>query len=240
MKKQAFVTGADRGLGFSITKWLLENQYHVFAGRFMEEWYFLDELKADYPESLDLVPLDVGKDESVKAAAEIIASKTNHLDIIVNNTGISNRSDQATVLEEQNYEAMMEIYNVNTLGALRVTNCLMDLLLQGSTKLVVNISSEAGSIEENKRINMYGYCMSKAALNMQSSILHKHLLTKGGQVMVFYPGWLQSYMSGTLNEKAPVSPDDSANKIMNLVLDHKAYLADQPIFLDLDGKKWPW
>ncbi|MEK3889401.1 SDR family NAD(P)-dependent oxidoreductase [Bacillus sp. FSL K6-3431] len=240
MKKIAVVTGADRGLGISLTRWLLENGYKVFAGQFMESCDFLKEMKALYPEDLELVPLDVGKDESVQSAARMIAAKATHIDLIINNAGISHQADQATILEKQNYEVMQEIYNVNTLGTLRVTNSLMELLLQGSTKLVVNISSEAGSVEKNKRTNMYGYCMSKSAMNMQSSILHQHLRTFGGQVMVFYPGWLQSYMSGTLNEEAPTTTDESAHKIMNLVKDHKTYMADQPIFLDIDGKKWPW
>jgi hypothetical protein len=75
---------------------------------------------------------------------------------------------------------------------------------------------------------------------MQSSILHKYIRPMGGQVMVFHPGWLQSYMSGKLNEDAPIKPEDSANKIMALVQKHKEYLGDQPAYLDLDGNKWPW
>src|SRR5690625_4665914 len=224
MNLTACVTGADRGLGHALTKWMLENNCKVFAGRYMEDWPFLDQLKSKFPDQLELIPLDIGKDESVKSAARSISSKTNHLDMIINNAGIIYEDDeQLTILEDLNFEAMRNTYNVNSLGPLRVTNALIDLLLKGSMKLVVNISSEAGSVKENKRMNWYGYCMSKSALNMQSSILHKHLQTMGGQVMIFRPGWLQSYMSGALNKEATVPTEEAANKIMHLVQNHKEY-----------------
>lgn len=240
MQRIACVTGADRGLGLFIVRWLLENQFSVFAGQYMEDSEPLSALKSQYPENLKLIPLDIGNSDSVKQAARAIAGSTGHVDIIINNAGIIHKADNATMLVDMDDEAMAQIYNVNTLGALRVSNALMGLLLQGKDKLIVNISSEAGSIASNKRINMYGYCMSKAALNMQSSLLHNHLKSLGGQVMVFHPGWLQTYMNGHKNEEAPISPEESANKIMNLVLQYKDYLGEEPAYLDLDGKLWPW
>lgn len=240
MQNVACVTGADRGLGLYIVRWLLEHQFSVFAGQYMEDSEFLIALRNQYPEQLKLIPLDIGDSDSVKQAARTIAGSTGHLDLIINNAGIIHQADNATMLVEMDDEAMAQIYNVNTLGSLRVSNALMGLLLQGKQKLIVNISSEAGSIARNKRINMYGYCMSKAALNMQSSLIHNHLKGMGGQVMVFHPGWLQTFMNGHKNEEAPTTPEESAYKIMNLVQAHKQYLNDEPAFLDLDGNHWPW
>ncbi|WP_405106668.1 SDR family NAD(P)-dependent oxidoreductase [Paenibacillus sp. FSL K6-1217] len=240
MKRVACVTGADRGLGLYLVRSLLESKYMVFAGQYLPDLAALEALKAQYPDSLRLVPLDIGSAGSVKEAARSIAGSTGHLDIIINNAGIIHRSDDASVLVDMDDEAMAHIYNVNTLGALRVSNALMGLLLQGRQRLVVNISSEAGSIGRNKRINMYGYCMSKAALNMQSSLLHNHLRAMGGQVMVVHPGWLQTYMNGEKDAEAPVTPEESADKIMTIVHNHKKYLAEKPVYIDLDGKLWPW
>jgi len=163
-----------------------------------------------------------------------------NVDILINNAGIIHSADDATMLVDMDDEGMAEIYNVNTLGALRVSNALMGLLLQSKDKLIVNISSEAGSIGRNKRINMYGYCMSKAALNMQSSLMHNHLKTLGGQVMVFHPGWMKTYMHGEKNEQADISPDVSADQIISQVMEYKKYLGDEPAYLDVDGNTWPW
>ncbi|MBW4084268.1 SDR family NAD(P)-dependent oxidoreductase [Paenibacillus sp. S150] len=240
MKRFACVTGADRGLGFFLVRWLLENKYTVFAGRYLEESQALETLKEQYLEQLILIPLDVGSSESVKRAARSIAGCTGHLDLIINNAGIIDQADDATMLVDMDDTALARIYNVNTLGSLRVSNALMGLLLQGKHRLIVNISSEAGSISRNRRINMYGYCMSKAALNMQSSLLHNHLRVMGGQVMVFHPGWLQSYMSGEKNEEASVPPEESARKIMGIVQEHRKHMGEEPAYLDLDGNPWPW
>ncbi|OME66651.1 short-chain dehydrogenase [Paenibacillus odorifer] len=240
MKRVACVTGADRGLGLSLVRSLLANQFSVFAGQFLKESEDLKALKERYPEQLELIPLDISNKDSVKQAARVIASKTGYVDMIINNAGIIRSADNATVLVELDDEGMAEIYNVNTLGALRVSNALMGLLLQSEDKLIVNISSEAGSIARNKRINMYGYCMSKAALNMQSSLMHNHLKTLGGQVMVFHPGWLQTYMHGKKDEQAEMTPEQSAEQIIDLVLDYKKYMGEEPAYLDTDGSSWPW
>ncbi|WP_019913802.1 SDR family NAD(P)-dependent oxidoreductase [Paenibacillus sp. HW567] len=240
MIRIACVTGADRGLGFYLVRWLLENKYTVFAGKYMAEPGELAALKEQYPERLKLIPLDIGSSESVKSAARSIAGSTGHLDLIINNAGIIQSADDATILVDMDDASLAHLYNVNALGALRVSNALMGLLLQSKQKLIVNISSEAGSISRNRRINMYGYCMSKAALNMQSSLLHNHLRVMGGQVMVFHPGWLQSYMSGEKDEGAPIPPEESARKIMNIVQEHKKYIGEEPAYLDLDGNVWPW
>ncbi|OMD44355.1 SDR family NAD(P)-dependent oxidoreductase [Paenibacillus odorifer] len=240
MKRVACVTGADRGLGLSLVRSLLANQFSVFAGQFLKESEDLKALKEEYPEQLELIPLDISNKDSVKQAARVIASKTGYIDIIINNAGIIRFADNATVLVELDDEGMAEIYNVNTLGALRVSNALMGLLLQSEDKLIVNISSEAGSIARNKRINMYGYCMSKAALNMQSSLMHNHLKTLGGQVMVFHPGWLQTYMHGKKDEQAEMTSEKSAEQIIDLVLNYKKHLGEEPAYLDTDGNTWPW
>lgn len=206
----------------------------------MKELEDLKALKEQYTEQLELIPLDISNRDSVKQAARVIASKTGYVDIIINNAGIIRSADNATVLVELDDEGMAEIYNVNTLGALRVSNALMGLLLQSEDKLIVNISSEAGSIARNKRINMYGYCMSKAALNMQSSLMHNHLKTLGGQVMVFHPGWLQTYMHGKKDEQAEMTPEKAAEQIIDLVLDYKKNMGEEPVYLDTDGNTWSW
>jgi NAD(P)-dependent dehydrogenase (short-subunit alcohol dehydrogenase family) len=240
MKRVACVTGADRGLGLTLVRELLEKQFTVFAGQYVQGSEHLKALKDEYPDQLELIPLDIGSKDSVKQAARAIASKTGHVDIIINNAGIVHSADNATILVELDDEGMAEIYNVNTLGSLRVSNALMGLLLQSEDKLIVNISSEAGSIGRNWRTNMYGYCMSKAALNMQSTLMHKHLRELGGQVMIFHPGWMKTYMHGEKSEEADMSPEESADKIVKLVLDHNKYLGDEPAYLDVDGNAWPW
>jgi NAD(P)-dependent dehydrogenase (short-subunit alcohol dehydrogenase family) len=103
---------------------------------------------------------------------------------------------------------------------MRVNNRFVPLLLKAEgDKTVVNVSSEAGSMtcQTLAREDTYAYCMSKAAVNMQSHILQNSLVTYGVKVLAVDPGWLRSYITGKLNLEATVEPADSARGIMNLI-----------------------
>ncbi len=241
MKKNAFVTGADRGLGYSLTEVLLENDYRVFAGRYMKDWPWLDRLKEKHGDDLYLVDLDISDTASVKRAAESIKIETDSLDLLINNAAIVGpEENNLAIFEDVDIDKILRVYNVNTLGALRVTHALIDLVLNSRDKLIVNISSEAGSIARCWRTGEYGYCMSKAALNMQSAILHNSIREKGGQVLVVHPGWMQTYMQGVRNDKADFPPEKSASDIYKLIQRKDEFKGDKPVFIDHLGNLWPW
>lgn len=146
MKKlTAYVTGTDHGLGLALTKVLLHHGYHVFAGRYKEEWNDIDELKKSNPDRLTIIPLDVTSDESVKSAAEVISKHTDHLDILINNAAIFlDRS--GNILEELYFDDMRRIVETNQFGPLRVTHSVIKLLLNGNQKFLVNISSDSACL----------------------------------------------------------------------------------------------
>jgi NAD(P)-dependent dehydrogenase (short-subunit alcohol dehydrogenase family) len=241
MKGYVLVTGADRGLGFQLTKQLLKQSYNVFASRYLKDWPWLDELKQKYPEALQIVELDISNGSSVKTAAENIRKVTDSLDIIFNVAGIIDSKDKdITIFEELDYETIHQNMNVNTFGALRVINALIKELLNSSMKLIVNISSEAGSIGANSRTSWFAYCMSKTALNMGSSIIHNSIKDAGGQVLLIHPGYMRTYMSGELNDEADFSPEISAENIMKLVDRREEFRGNNPTFIDHLGNKWPW
>jgi NAD(P)-dependent dehydrogenase (short-subunit alcohol dehydrogenase family) len=239
--KTAFVTGADRGLGYCLTEALLADGYRVFAGQYMKEWDWLSQLKKKYPDALFLVDLDISDSESVHHAAEFIKSRTDSLDLLINNAAIGGiDTNDLTIFDELNFEKIIQVFNVNTLGALRVTNQLIDLVMNSDDKLIVNISSEAGSIERCYRVGWFAYSMSKTALNMESALIHNSIREKGGQVMLIHPGWLQSYMSGVRNDIADLPPEVSAENILKLIKNKDQYKGDRPAFLDYLGEPWPW
>src|SRR5690554_4030412 len=237
MKKYAYITGADRGLGSALTQLYLEKEYIVFAGQYMPDWHELSDLKDTYQDNLIIVPLDISSDESVNQAATIIKNHTEYLDVLINNAGIGG-DRSVTILDELNFELMTKLYNTNTLGPLRVTHSIIDLLLQGESKKLVNISSEAGSIADNWRDGTFGYCMSKTALNMQSAILQEHMKEFGVKVLAFHPGWLRSYMSNKLNEEATEEPIESARSIIQLIEDNNDI--EKHMYMDWTGKELPW
>ncbi|HEY8349229.1 MAG TPA: SDR family NAD(P)-dependent oxidoreductase [Clostridiales bacterium] len=237
MKLYSCVTGADRGLGFELAKALLEDGYTVFAGRYNKDWKLLDKLSEKYPDSLYIVDLDVSSDTSVKAAAEFISSRTDRIDVLVNNSAISGNYDP-TIFDELDFDEMLRVFNVNCLGATRVTNALIRLIMNSEKKLIMNISSEAGSISTCYRKGWFAYCGSKAALNMHSAIVHNNIKEHGGQVILIHPGWMKSWLTGEYRDEAPLTPDIPAKKLIGIIRNPERYKGERPAFIDYEGNKW--
>ncbi|WP_364143850.1 SDR family NAD(P)-dependent oxidoreductase [Paenibacillus sp. LPE1-1-1.1] len=216
IKKTALVTGADRGVGLALVKSLLGQGFHVFAGQYTDEAPELQALKEVHADQLCLLPLDIASDDSVARAFESVSGKTDQVDLLINNGAILGDIG-ATVLDPLNYAEMMDVFNVNTLGSLRMSQTFMPLLLKSDSKFLINISSEAGSIGDCYRDSWFAYCMSKAALNMQSKLIHNGIKKQGGRVLVVHPGWVQTFMQGKLDAAASLTPEQSADAILRLI-----------------------
>jgi NAD(P)-dependent dehydrogenase (short-subunit alcohol dehydrogenase family) len=237
--KFACITGADRGVGFELTRKLLIEGFTVFAGRVLEDWNLLEGLKEEYGEQLHIIYLDISEDNSVEKARNYVFSKTEKLDILINNGAILGDM-KANIFDELDFEEMQRVFNVNALGALRVSRALVHLVMKSETKLIINISSEAGSISTCWREGWFAYCMSKAALNMNSSIVHNNIKELGGQVLVIHPGHVKTYMQGKLDEAGSLSAEESAKHIVKLAFEHEKYKGDKPSFINYLGNKMEW
>jgi NAD(P)-dependent dehydrogenase (short-subunit alcohol dehydrogenase family) len=234
-KKTVFVTGADTGLGLSLVKRFLQGGCAVFAGVYRSV-VNLSDLAGKYGDSLALIPLDVVDMDSVRGAARQVAGLTSALGIVINNAGIHLKNSQQPLEQldfvNQQFQQTME---VNAFGPLRVVQQFYPLLEKGGQKLIINISSEAGSIADCRRESQYAYCMSKAALNMQSKILQNYLKPRGFKVLAVHPGWMRTNMGGP---DATLDPDESADGIFQLAA--REWKADDPIYVDYRGNSLPW
>ena len=214
--KKAYITGTDRGLGLALVETFLKYGYTVFAGRYGIDRSGLERAQAQYGEQLIIVGLDVSSDESVRQAAETIAHHTDSLDVLINNAAIIGQKD-ATVEDPLDFDDMLQVYNINALGPLRVAQSVLPLLRKGEMKRIINISSEAGSMAARVRRGQrtrYAYCASKAALNIQSILLQNHVKEDGICLTLIEPGWLRTFLAS--KEKctiAPTEPVESAERL---------------------------
>jgi NAD(P)-dependent dehydrogenase (short-subunit alcohol dehydrogenase family) len=235
MEQTVFVTGADKGLGHSLVDKCLQANFRVFAGRFASGAN-LQHLADQFPDKLIIVPLDVTDLDAVRQAAGVVSEQTGALDILINNAGIHLEDNEISLeqldLADHHLQQTME---VNAFGPLRVTQQFLPLLQKGRRKLIVNISSEAGSIADCWREREYAYCMSKAALNMQSKILQNHLGSQGFKVLAVHPGWMQTDMGGA---DADIHPDVAAEGILELAT--RDWSPDDPVYLDYRGNRMRW
>jgi NAD(P)-dependent dehydrogenase (short-subunit alcohol dehydrogenase family) len=239
LEKNVFVTGADRGLGTGLCARLLKEGWQVFAGQYLPDWHELAALKDEYPQALQLVPLDVSSMESVRAAAQAVETYTDQLDVLINNAGVNSETIYFTIREPQDYDEMHRMYDVNALGALRVVEAFLPLMDRASSKRLCFISSEAGSIGASERTSWYGYCMSKAALNMGIKILFNALRLEGYTFRVYHPGWVRSYMHGQKMMEADLEPEEAAAYALPLLLNDRLD-EDRLVMVDYEGKEWCW
>lgn len=235
----ALVTGADRGLGLALCGGLLERGWRVFAGQYMPEWPELAELAAQFPGRLHCVPLDVASTASVQAAAQLVAAQADHVDVLINNAGVTSPTNHRDLREPQDYAEMHRLYDVNTLGPIRVVEAFLPLTDRGAWKRLCFVSSEAGSVGRAARTAWYGYCMSKAALNMAVKLMFNHLRPEGYTFRLYHPGWVRSYMGGQKNMEADLEPVDAAARALPIFLEARPD-EERLELVDYQGEIWPF
>ena len=242
-KKTILITGANHGLGLSLVKTFLNHRYTVFAGVYkLTNDSQIQSVKDK--DGLHIVDMDVSDTKSVEKAAGYISGITASLEILINNAGIlcqdSFNKKSYTIFDKLDVDSMREVYDVNALGALRVANAFTPLLMKGEEKLLINISSEAGSIMDCTVSDWHGYRMSKAAMNMAGVLIHNEYIKHGGKVWQIHPGWVQTYMHGDRYDIADHTPEYAAENIFKLIQNAKSYESGKAVYMDLFGDPWPW
>lgn len=227
--KSVFITGADRGIGLALCRKFLENDWRVFAGRFMEDWVELDALREEYGEALSLISLDVGDEGSVERAVAAVGELTECLDMLVNCAGIfQNGSDEATI----------RTLNINAVGPLRMVEALLPLMEQGEKRLCF-FSSEAGSVTLAHRDGDVSYCVSKTCLNMAVRLMFEKLQPRGYRFRLYHPGWVRTYMSGEKSTVGNFEPEETAEVAYEQFIDERDW-EDVLILRDVSNEIWPF
>ena len=147
MKQTVLITGTGRpyALGFNLVKRYLEAGDTVLAS-IRRPSEALEELKKEYPDRLHILMMDISSTESVNAAAWQAEKLTDHLDLIINNATTAS-ADTMKELPDFDLDLIAPAVNVGAVGPIRVLKAFLPLLRKsGIGALVVNISSEAGSI----------------------------------------------------------------------------------------------
>jgi NAD(P)-dependent dehydrogenase (short-subunit alcohol dehydrogenase family) len=217
----------------------LERGDTVFAGGIVKDNAAMDALRSSHAGKLFDFHVDIGDDRSVQEAAAFVRSRTERLDLLVNNAAILGDMTK-TIRDELDFDEVVRNFNITAVGAIRMTNALIEPILAGG-KLIVNISSEAGSIAQSYREAWFGYCMAKAALNMGSTIVHNDIRRDGGRVLLLHPGWVKSWLSGTYTEEATYTPEEAAANIARTIGERGGELHERPLYVEADtGRALPW
>lgn len=212
MGKNVLITGASRGLGYELAAEALERGYNVISGvRDVRAPGKLADLLAMYGDERILIAhLDVVNEASIAALAERLKQKGRTLGAIINNAAILKARD--TQIEDLNMDEVIESFDVNVYGPMRVVKHLLPLLTEEKAALI-NVSSESGSLTRAYPGD-YPYAISKTALNMFTLQLDSYLKDRGVLVLSVHPGWMYTDMGGN---QAPTDPRASARGILDLI-----------------------
>ncbi|MBT3335085.1 MAG: SDR family NAD(P)-dependent oxidoreductase [Methylococcales bacterium] len=208
-KRIILITGANRGLGAATGIKLSEQGHHViFTARNTHKLSTLKKQLSHKHSSVDFIPLDVRHPDSIIDAYHTIASHYPQIDTLINNAGIytSGTVDISTI----NDQAILEAFNTNTLGPLKITQQFLPLIKQSPEGIIVNVSSGMGAIVEMDS-GSPAYRISKTALNVTTKLLHHELYEQGIKVNSVCPGWVRTEMGGP---SATLSIDEGISGII--------------------------
>lgn len=213
------VTGANRGIGYELCRQLQAAGDVIAVCRSSSPE--LDRLKVQVE-----ADIDIASDESVAQLAKRLQGVA--IDVLINNAGVA----QKNTLDDLDFDSIRQQFEVNALGALRITQALLPNLRAGAK--IVLITSRMGSIADNTSGSSYGYRMSKAALSMAGKSLSIDLQPRQIAVAILHPGMVSTDMTRHSGIPAAESVRGILERIQQLNLQNSG------TFWHANGEELPW
>ncbi len=214
--KVALITGANKGLGFEMSRQLAQQGFTVLiAARQLQAAE--DAATALRNEGLkaEAIVLDVNDSAQIQAAAQEIGNKFGKLDVLINNAGVMLDGEWSTSnASSVSIDIIRKTFDTNFFALVEVTQTLLPLILKSQRGRIVNMASIEGSLtlhtEPNSPIydsKPFAYDASKAAVNSFTVHLAHELRNTPVKVNSAHPGWVKTELGG---EGAMMNPTEGA------------------------------
>ena len=193
--KTVLITGANKGIGFETAKQLAKHDHAVYLGcRDKKKGQrAIEELQSLGLSRVDMVELDVTNIDSIKQSKRILETKIEKLDVLINNAGI--RGDVPQIGSKVSIDIIRKVFETNFFGVINVTQEFIPLLNQSELPIIVNVTSDLGSLSwrSDPTSNVYlleraAYGPSKTALNAFTVALAAELKDSKFKVNCVNPG----------------------------------------------------
>jgi NAD(P)-dependent dehydrogenase (short-subunit alcohol dehydrogenase family) len=229
-QKTAFVTGANKGIGFEVARELARLGLRVFLGARNEKAGRAAAEKLSGAGDVEFLKIDVSDADSIRRAAEELSRQSDRLDVLINNAGILLDEDKdALTITPEIFETTLR---TNTLGPWLVAQAFVPLLKKSAAPRIVNVSSSGGQLDGGADGWAPGYCVSKTSVNgvtvQLAAALPKFAINS------VCPGWVRTDMGG---EGATRSVAEGAATIVWLATDAPHDLTGKFV---KDRKVIPW
>ncbi|MEK4661109.1 SDR family NAD(P)-dependent oxidoreductase [Priestia sp. FSL H7-0729] len=217
MTKTALVTGANKGIGYEISKQLIEAGYRVLVGARDQERGEAAVAALRTFGDAELVLLDVTDLESISSAVTTIKQNYPELSLLVNNAGIP--GDMHKAGWEFDVEDLQRTHQVNFIGPFALSKGLLPLLITNKGT-IQNISIP---IEPLPFFNAFAYSTSKAPLNVMTKSWGMSFEKENIPVEIFavMPGAVSTDLNGNMTGDFVKTPAQAAQLILSFVLDNE-------------------
>lgn len=146
-RKIALVTGANKGLGFEISKQLAQKGIRVILGaRDAHKGREACEKLKQEGLDVDFCLLDVNSHESIDKAVRWLNQELAELHILVNNAGVL--LDRTTSVLDVDFDTLSQTLQTNLYGAFLMCQVCIPLMKESNYGRIVNMSSTLGSFAE--------------------------------------------------------------------------------------------
>ncbi len=219
--KVALITGANKGIGFEVARQIAKAGWTVLAAARNEE-LGRQAVATLQGEGLDVhfVQIDLDAPPTAVTAAETIGNQFGKLDLLVNNAGITSKSDGPP--SKVDLEALVTVMRTNYVGTVAVTQAMLPLLKRAGKSQIINVTSELGSVslqtDPNWKfapVKVLAYCASKAALNMFTVQLAYEFRDGSIAVNSVNPGYTATDLNG---HSGPQTVEEGAAEIVRIAL----------------------
>ena len=236
-RKTAFISGASRGIGEAIAI-TLSKEYDVIINYANSEAGAKAVLaKLDPSGKHKMMQCDVANEQDVKEMMDTIVKEYGHLDVVVNNAGIT----KDNLLLRMREEEFDDVIRINLKGTYNCIRHVARIMMNQRHGKIVNMASVVGLCGNIGQVN---YAASKGGVIAMTKAVAKELAPRGINVNAVAPGFIQTAMTDTLSEDVQAnaknnipmkkfgSVQDVANVVKFLCSEDSDYITGQVIAVD--------
>ena len=235
------VTGANRGLGLEFSRQYANLNWNVIAT--CRDPRHADDLQALAAEhaNVRIEKMDVTSDKQTEALQS--RYKNQPIDVLLNNAAMLG-DPAAQDYGSFDFEVMQRIYEVNTVGTMKMSEAFFENVRISDQKKIVAITSLQGSIAGARDPLIPFYKMSKTALNMGMKNISRRVKNKNITVALISPGAVDTQMMNSALDYAGfkggflITPQESAEAVINIIDQYDFDLSGT--FMSHRGDVIPW
>ena len=212
--KTAFVTGANKGIGFAVAEELLKENFRVIVGaRDLKRGSNAVNTLSKFGE-VHLQLIDMANLESIHSAANEIIKNFGDLTLLINNAGIS--GDMHKTAWDFSAQELIDVYIVDFIGAFELTKNLLPLIEKNRGR-IVNITMPTNATES---VHPLAYQAAKAPLNIMIDNFGFEFVQKkmSSQIFGIMPGVVSTDLNNHIQGDFVKTPAQSARQMIRIIL----------------------